>query len=93
MSGEVRELLSRLCESARGSYLFTNEQGEKLKRNAVDHFFRKACTRAEVEGFRFHDLRHEYGSRLGDADVNMKKIARLVGHSNTRQNRAVRPPD
>ena len=26
--------------------------------------------RAGVKGFRFHDLRHEYGSRLGDADVN-----------------------
>jgi hypothetical protein len=29
-------------------------------------------------GFRFHDLRHEYGARLGDADVNLKKIARLI---------------
>jgi integrase len=94
MSGEVRELLSRLCESARGSYLFTNEQGEKLNRNTVDHFFRKACTRAKVEGFRFHDLRHEYGSRLGDADLNLKKIARLMGHSNTKQTeRYVHPTD
>ena len=40
---------------------------------------------AGVEGFRFHDLRHEYGSRPCDADVNLKKIARLMGHSNTRQ--------
>jgi integrase len=94
MSGEVRELLSRLCESARGSHLFTDERGEKLNRNTVDHFFRKACTRAKVEGFRFHDLRHEYGSRLGDADVNLKKIARLMGHSNTKQTeRYVRPTD
>src|SRR5437868_13656590 len=47
--------------------------------------FRKACVRAGIEGFRFHDLRHEYGSRLGDADVNLKKIAQLMGHSNTKQ--------
>ena len=56
--------------------------------------FRKACVRAGVEGFRFHDLRHEYGSRLGDADVNLKKIARLMGHSNTKQmERYVHPTD
>jgi integrase len=65
-----------------------------VKRATVDHFFRKACARAGVEGFRFHDLRHEYGSRLGDADVNLKKIARLMGHSNTKQTeRYVHPTD
>ena len=50
--------------------------------------------RAGVKGFRFHDLRHEYGSRLGDADVNLKKIARLMEHSNTKQTeRYVHPTD
>lgn len=94
MSREARELVRRLCESARGSYLFTDEQGRALKRATVDHYFRKACARAGVEGFRFHDLRHEYGSRLGDADVNLKKIARLMGHSTTKQTeRYVHPTD
>jgi integrase len=94
MSKEVRELLLKLCESARDSYIFTDERGRQLKRGTVDHFFRKACVRASVKGFRFHDLRHEYGSRLGDADVNLKKIARLMGHSNTKQTeRYVHPTD
>jgi integrase len=94
MSGQVRELLLRFCQSARGSHIFTDEQGRRLKRHTVDHFFRKACERAGIEGFRFHDLRHEYGSRLGDADVNLKKIARLMGHSNTKQTeRYVHPTD
>jgi integrase len=94
MSGEVRDLLWQLCEAAAGSYLFTDEQGRRLKRHRVDHFFRKACARAEINGLRFHDLRHEYGSRLGDADVNLKKIARLMGHSRTQQTeRYVHPTD
>jgi integrase len=94
MSGEVRELVRLLCDSARGSHLFTDEQGNRLKRAAVGHVFRRACERAGVEEFRFHDLRHEYGSRLGDADVNLKKIARLMGHSNTKQTeRYVHPTD
>jgi integrase len=55
---------------------------------------RWACARGEIKDLRFHDLRHEYGSRLGDADVNLKKIARLMGHSNTKQTeRYVHPDD
>src|SRR5205085_3095347 len=94
VSKEAAQLLRLLCESAQGSYLFTDGQGQKLDRRAVGYFFRKACARAEIEDFRFHDLRHEYGSRLGDADVNLKKIARLMGHSNTKQTeRYVHPTD
>ena len=94
MSGEAAELVRRLCEAAHGDLLFTDEKGGRLKRAAVGDFLRTACERAGVVGFRFHDLRHEYGSRLDDADVNLKKIARLLGHSNTKQTeRYVHPTD
>jgi len=77
MSKEVRELLEQLCRDAKGEQLCTDEHGQRLKRHIVDCAFRRACARAEIVDLRFHDLRHEYGSRLGDADVNLKKIARL----------------
>ena len=94
MSPQVRELLTELCGAAKGEFLFTDRQGQRLKRHDVRDAFHRACTRAGVEGFRFHDLRHEYGSRLGDADVNLKKIARLMGHSTTKQTeRYVHPTD
>jgi integrase len=94
MSPQVRELLTQLCEAARGELLFTDRQGRRLKRHAVGDAFRRTCERAGIEELRFHDLRHEYGSRLGDADVNLKKIARLMGHSDTKQTeRYVHPTD
>jgi integrase len=94
VGARAMELLRQLCDAARGSYLFTDEQGRKLDRKTVGYFFSKARARAGVEDFRFHDLRHEYGSRLGDADVNLKKIARLMGHSTTKQTeRYVHPTD
>jgi integrase len=94
MSKEVADLLSKLCREARGELLFTDQEGRRLRRITVDAAFRRACARAEIEGLRFHDLRHEYGSRLGDSDVNLKKIARLMGHSNTKQTeRYVHPDD
>ena len=43
MSPQVRELLAELCQRAEGDLLFTDEQGRRLKRASVDHFFRKAC--------------------------------------------------
>ena len=94
MSPQVRELLTHLCQRAGGELLFTDAEGRRLKRHVVRDAFHRACERAGIEGFRFHDLRHEYGSRLGDADVNLKKIARLMGHSNTKQTeRYVHPTD
>lgn len=94
VSEEVRTLLSALCREAQGELLFTSKEGQKLTRYEVDGAFRRACARAGVTGLRFHDLRHEYGSRLGDADVNLKKIARLMGHSNNKQTeRYVHPDD
>lgn len=93
MSAEVRELLSGLCHAAAGEHLFTDDAGRRLSRKQVDGVFRRACGRAGLSGFRFHDLRHEYGSRLGDADVNLKKIARLMGHSDTKMTERYVHPD
>lgn len=93
MSAEVRELLSELCGGAVGEHLFVDGAGNTLNRSQVDFAFRQACRRAGISGFRFHDLRHEYGSRLGDADVNLKKIARLMGHSDTKMTERYVHPD
>jgi integrase len=94
MSQQVRDLLLELCRTAHGELLFTDGEGNKLRRISVLSAFHRACARAEINDLRFHDLRHEYGSRLGDADVNLKKIARLMGHSTTKQTeRYVHPDD
>lgn len=40
----------------------------------------KALEEAKIENFRFHDLRHTFGSRLGMAGVDIKTIQELMGH-------------
>lgn len=91
----ARALLCGLCDSATdGGLLFPDERGCVRVRQTVSSAFIRACSAAGVKGFRFHDLRHEYGSRLGDADVNLKKIALLMGHARTKQTeRYVHPDD
>ena len=42
--------------------------------------FKKATTRAELEGFRFHDLRHSHASFLLQAGVPLNTVRDLLGH-------------
>jgi integrase len=39
-----------------------------------------ALENAKIEGFRFHDLRHTFGSRLGMKGVDIRSIQELMGH-------------
>lgn len=84
MSQLVRELVSRLC-AGKHEHLFTKEDGKVPTRVAAAHVFHSACLKVGIADLNFHALRHTFGTRLGDRDVNLKKIARLMGHANTKQ--------
>jgi integrase len=43
--------------------------------------FAFACKKAGIEDFRFHDLRHTFATRAGDAGATAFEIAALLGHS------------
>lgn len=47
---------------------------------AVKQSFSRACKRAEIEDFRFHDLRHEATSRLFEKGLNPMQVAAITGH-------------
>ena len=45
------------------------------------HAFQAACVRAEIEGFTWHDLRHEALSRLAErGDMSVLELAAVSGH-------------
>ncbi len=47
---------------------------------AVKRAFMRACERAEIEDFHFHDLRHEATSRLFEKGLNPLEVASITGH-------------
>jgi integrase len=42
--------------------------------------FSLACKACEIEGLRFHDLRHEATSRLFEKGLNMMEVSTITGH-------------
>jgi integrase len=42
--------------------------------------FLRACRKAGVEAFRFHDLRHIFNANMGKAGVDQSAIMKLTGH-------------
>lgn len=51
-----------------------------LSPGALEQAWRRLCGRAEVEGLRFHDLRHEAVSRLFEKGLNVIEVSAISGH-------------
>ncbi|WP_043747755.1 tyrosine-type recombinase/integrase [Methylobacterium nodulans] len=53
--------------------------------NAARLAWERLRKRAEVQGLRFHDLRHEAVSRLFEMGLSVPEVAMLSGHRDTRR--------
>jgi integrase len=51
---------------------------------AVKQSFQRACERADIQGLRFHDLRHEAISRLFERGLHAVEVAAISGHKDLR---------
>ena len=51
-----------------------------LTTEAIKRAFIRACSRAGLENFHFHDLRHEATSRLFEKGLNPIEVASITGH-------------
>ena len=91
MNREVAALLSALPRSnvlAHRKFVFTRLNKQSLERQPIDPHggilpaaFRKALAEAQIEAFRFHDLRHTFATRLLRKTQNIKLVSKLLGHS------------
>lgn len=51
-----------------------------LEKDSITRVFERVCVRAEIEGLRFHDLRHEGTSRLFEKGLETMQVATVTGH-------------
>jgi excisionase family DNA binding protein len=74
------ELKKLRIENGQSPYVFPNpDTGKPI--TTVKRSFTGACRRAGIEGLRFHDLRHTFGSRLVQRGADIETVRSLLGHS------------
>jgi len=83
-------LLEQKLKSGRSEFVFIFD-GKPIK--DIRRAFEKACLRAGIDGFRFHDLRHTAASRMVDAGVNIVAVSKILGHSDIRTTMRYAHPD
>jgi integrase len=72
------EELNRLPRHVTSPHLFCHPDGSRILR--IDRSFHSALKRADIDDFRFHDLRHTFGSHLTMRGVPLETIGALLGH-------------
>jgi integrase len=84
MTAEARKVLgawrNQRAPTDPRTYLFTLPDGKRLQ--SIGHkTWGEVMAAARIKDFRFHDLRHDYASRLVMADVDLYSVSKLLGHS------------
>jgi len=75
---QVLQMCKAQSANAKG-FVFANEQGEPF--STIKKGWAALLKAAEIENFRWHDLRHHFASRLVMAGVNLNTVRELLGHS------------
>jgi integrase/recombinase XerD len=80
LSDRAVAILAASPQIATSPYAFTNPQTGRRYRN-LRHSFRKACSRAGITDFRWHDLRHTFASWHVQNGTDLYRVSRMLGHS------------
>ena len=78
MNEAVRDILYRVRKNPDSPYVFASFNGKPF--NDIKKSFYTALNKAEIENFRFHDLRHTFASQLVMAGVDLMTVKELLGH-------------
>ena len=80
LNNEARETLKAWQDQADTTgYIFTAHDGSQL--GSVKKSWASILTAAKITGFRWHDLRHHFASKLVMAGADLYVVKELLGHS------------
>lgn len=74
----VKNLLIKLKNRSQSPFVFTNDKQKKLL-DLNRRVWYRICEKANLEGLRFHDLRHNWASRHAEAGTDIIAIKELGG--------------
>lgn len=87
LADELRRYMPKPAEDnvrfiANGDLIFPPKGEAKSGRQRVEGSFEDLLDRAEIENFRFHDLRHTFASWYMMSGGDLYELAKILGHSN-----------
>ena len=84
LSSRAVAVLESLKEEKDGVQALSVGKVFKTTDAALKKAFERACERAGINDFHFHDLRHEATSRLAEKLPNLIELAAVTGHKDLR---------
>jgi integrase len=80
LNDEAYEVLQKWYEQRKPSeFVFPGRDGGRM--DNISTSWERLIKKAKIEKFRFHDLRHDFASKLVMAGVDLNTIRELLGHS------------
>lgn len=79
-----KALLEQKLKTGQSGYVFLTPEGKPYSpnnANALKRAFGMACKRANIQGLRFHDLRHTAATRMIEEGVGIEKVSKILGHA------------
>ena len=73
LSPKALKLLNELPQEFKGRVF-------SMRTDSVTQAFERCCKRAQIEGLRLHDLRHEATSRFFEMGFNIMEVSSITGH-------------
>ena len=81
MTENVLNILKTLYMDKENDYVFGyGKDGKPFRHWWISKSFRDTCRSVGVENFRFHDLRHDFCSKLVQRGADLYSVAGLAGH-------------
>ena len=78
MNQTLEQTLKRTARRIDSPFVFPGKTGNGL--TDIKKRFKKALKAAQIEDFRFHDLRHTFASHLVMAGVDLATVKEFLGH-------------
>ncbi len=84
LNEEALAVIRQAMAASPCEHVFVSRMKKPYTADGFRSVFRRACERAGITDFRFHDTRHTTATRLRRANVGLDVVAKALGHKSLR---------